>query len=100
MTKIPTILLALFLAGYKMFTFPRERVGWGASENSSDLKKTTLLNGKWQTALDRSQRDLKLLQRSLSGQINTEVTRAQQRLNLEKIAIFRKQRSYLQKYDS
>ena len=54
----------------------------------SYLKKTTLFSDKRLTELDRPWRDLKLLQRSFSGQVNIEVTRAHQRLNFQKMVIF------------
>ena len=84
MTKIPTILLTLFLVGYKMFIFRRE----GATETPSDLKNYAT---KRQIALDRLRRYLKPLQRSLSGQINTEVTIGQKVEFRENNHFFRKQ---------
>ena len=67
------------------------RGGGGASDTPSYLKKTTIFSDKKQMALDRPRRDLKLLDRPFSGQINIEVTRGNQRPNFEKIAIVRKQ---------
>ena len=54
----------------------------------SRVSKTTLLSDKRQGALDGPRRDLKLLQRSFSGQVNIEVTRGHQMSNFGKITIF------------
>ena len=62
--------------------------GGGGGGLQSRISKTTLLSDKRQGALDGPRRDLKLLQRSFSGQVNIEVTRGHQMSNFGKITIF------------
>ena len=73
---------ALLMAGATKFGLGRG----GGLQNR--ISKTTLFSDKRQKSLERLRRDLKLLQRSFSGQVNIEATRGHQMLNFNKITMF------------
>ena len=54
-----------------------------------DIFFIKIVFGKLQKALHRPQRELQLLLRSFSGQVNIEVTRGQEMSNFKKIAFLR-----------
>ena len=66
--------LTLFRAGSERFDSGRG----GAFGPPSDLE-TTHQSNKRKTAFDRSLKDLQLLHKTFSGQVNIEVTRGHQR---------------------